>query len=531
MNVSRRSGFLSVLAIFIISALMAAPALAASDRRATTRSDKGAATTTSDKKPAASTSSNEQVCDGDSGGKSDTGHGANQNGPHEVDGEGPYDNTCGEAEDPSSQNGNGGGGANGKPDAGTVGQADDKNPPGQNPNARDDGDNGYECDGNNGIAKTNPAHTGCPKASTTTPTYAAFASIGTVDCSDNLAEVLIRNDNNSAGGNRTFTVTFDGTSTNYVLASGASRTINLVIPDDGANHSIKVESAGMTDKSATRRIPSNCDDLDLGASASIGSVSCTDNIAEVTLNNLNETAAGSRSFLVTLDGVSTSYTVPAGSSQVVNLTIPNTGTHIVSVSSLGMTTETATRSIPTDCGSQAGSATIGSIDCTDNTAEVVLTNANSSGDRTFNVTANGVTTSYLVAPGTSRALSVEFPKVGGFTKAGSYQVTVASAGLADVVKTLTTPACVLGVQFEKPSVKSVDVLGGTLARTGSDPRVAFMLALMLLMIGLVLEASGKNGRRPLALNVGTLLGQLPSRRHCLSMPEDCTASEHPLSYR
>jgi len=58
-------------------------------------------------------------------------------------------------------NGNGGGAATGKPCAGCVGKADNKNPQGQMPNARDDGNNGYECDNNNGIGKTNPAHTGC----------------------------------------------------------------------------------------------------------------------------------------------------------------------------------------------------------------------------------------------------------------------------------------------------------------------------------------------------------------------------------
>jgi LPXTG-motif cell wall-anchored protein len=42
-----------------------------------------------------------------------------------------------------------------------VGKADNKNPKGQRPDASDH-NNGYECDGNNGIAKGNPAHTACP---------------------------------------------------------------------------------------------------------------------------------------------------------------------------------------------------------------------------------------------------------------------------------------------------------------------------------------------------------------------------------
>jgi hypothetical protein len=59
-----------------------------------------------------------------------------------------------------SLNGNGNGQATGKPCAGCVGKADNKNPPGQQPNGSDH-NAGYECDRNNGIGKSNPAHTGC----------------------------------------------------------------------------------------------------------------------------------------------------------------------------------------------------------------------------------------------------------------------------------------------------------------------------------------------------------------------------------
>ncbi len=64
-----------------------------------------------------------------------------------------------------SMNGNGGGNATGRPAAGTAGNADSnpadsKYPPGQAENGGD-ANNGYECDGNNGIAKGNPAHTAC----------------------------------------------------------------------------------------------------------------------------------------------------------------------------------------------------------------------------------------------------------------------------------------------------------------------------------------------------------------------------------
>ena len=80
---------------------------------------------------------------------------------------------CSTRDGSKSGNGEGGGAANGKPCAGCVGKADNKNPPGQRPDATDH-NNGYECDGNKGIAKTNPAHTGCKP--TPSPTVSPTAS-------------------------------------------------------------------------------------------------------------------------------------------------------------------------------------------------------------------------------------------------------------------------------------------------------------------------------------------------------------------
>src|SRR3954447_18562073 len=74
---------------------------------------------------------------------------------------GPY---CSTRDGSPSGNGNGNGQATGKPCAGCVGKADNKNPQGQMPNGSDN-NAGYECDRNHGIGRTNPAHTGC----TTTP--------------------------------------------------------------------------------------------------------------------------------------------------------------------------------------------------------------------------------------------------------------------------------------------------------------------------------------------------------------------------
>jgi len=68
-----------------------------------------------------------------------------------------YASTC---DGSASQNGNGDGNANGKPCAGCVGNADNKNPQGQAPDGSDP-NSGYECDTNNGVGKTNPAHSGC----------------------------------------------------------------------------------------------------------------------------------------------------------------------------------------------------------------------------------------------------------------------------------------------------------------------------------------------------------------------------------
>lgn len=86
-----------------------------------------------------------------------SGHGANRHGA--------YDST---RDGTPSLNGNGGGEANGKPCAGCVGRADNKNPKGQAPNGSDH-NAGYECDRNSGVGRGNPAHTGCREAPPTKP--------------------------------------------------------------------------------------------------------------------------------------------------------------------------------------------------------------------------------------------------------------------------------------------------------------------------------------------------------------------------
>lgn len=75
---------------------------------------------------------------------------------------GPYTST---RDGSPALNGNGDGLAVGKPCAGCVGKADNKDPRGQLPNGTD-ANAGYECDGNSGIGRTNPAHTGCDAPAT-----------------------------------------------------------------------------------------------------------------------------------------------------------------------------------------------------------------------------------------------------------------------------------------------------------------------------------------------------------------------------
>lgn len=93
-----------------------------------------------------------------------TAHAGNGEGKSETRSSSGANGDCGEycstRDGSPSRNGNGDGDAKGRPCAGCVGKADDKNPPGQYPNGSD-ANNGYECDGNSGIGRSNPAHTGC----------------------------------------------------------------------------------------------------------------------------------------------------------------------------------------------------------------------------------------------------------------------------------------------------------------------------------------------------------------------------------
>src|SRR4051794_13331540 len=119
-----------------------------------------AATSTGSERGNQGQTSSTKDCDGTH--HSNTGHGANTSGA--------YDSTCDGS--PSRNGSDKDGTRGGRPCAGCVGNADDKNPPGQYPDGPTDDNNGYECDqkgrsaneGNNGVGFGNPAHTGCTPA-------------------------------------------------------------------------------------------------------------------------------------------------------------------------------------------------------------------------------------------------------------------------------------------------------------------------------------------------------------------------------
>ncbi len=88
--------------------------------------------------------------------------------------EGQY---CSTRDGSASANGEGDGEAKGRPCAGCVGRADNKNPKGQV--GEDPSKNkGYECDDNKGVGKGNPAHTGCTEGSTVCPEGATMSDEG-----------------------------------------------------------------------------------------------------------------------------------------------------------------------------------------------------------------------------------------------------------------------------------------------------------------------------------------------------------------
>lgn len=138
-----------------------------------------------------------------------SGNGANRHGS--------YDST---RDGSPSGNGNGGGTAKGKPCAGCVGKADNKNPKGQAPDGSDH-NAGYECDRNRGIGRTNPAHTGCARSTSTAGDVGGTDDSVGSDDSDSTTKPVA--DTDVAGVSVTRAASTPGADGAGVLGSGATR--------------------------------------------------------------------------------------------------------------------------------------------------------------------------------------------------------------------------------------------------------------------------------------------------------------------
>lgn len=159
-----------------------------------------------------------------------------------AEGDGRY---CSTRDGSDSENGNGDGEATGKPCAGCVGKADNKNPQGQNPNADEDGNNGYECDDNNGIGKGNPAHTACTDEETTTSDEPGESDeTGTPDETGKADEtdVVTGPDSATVGAPVVAGVELEAQpntgQTATAAAAQAARTAPMVLPQTGAPDSL-----------------------------------------------------------------------------------------------------------------------------------------------------------------------------------------------------------------------------------------------------------------------------------------------------
>ena len=145
-----------------------------------------------------------------------------------------------------SLNGNGNGTATGKPCAGCVGRADNKNPKGQAPGGSDK-NAGYECDRNHGIGRSNPAHTGCKTTTTSTPpTTACVPSASNNNCctSDCACTPSASNDHcctSHCGG--TTTTTKPGTSATSATTATTATTAPVTPATNAAGHSTSAAAA------------------------------------------------------------------------------------------------------------------------------------------------------------------------------------------------------------------------------------------------------------------------------------------------
>ena len=148
-------------------------------------------------------------------GKAPSGTGANQPGPYDPFGTGL-----------PSGNGQGKGNAYGKPAAGTVGNADTKNPPGQVVKFAASPDNGYECDGNSGIAHGNPAHSTCTGKVIYINTATA---LGTVTLTDNSVLSVLAQDKAAYLTATPVVASVSGTSVNEGNTGTTTATVTITL--------------------------------------------------------------------------------------------------------------------------------------------------------------------------------------------------------------------------------------------------------------------------------------------------------------
>jgi hypothetical protein len=141
-----------------------------------------------------------------------TGNGANTHGS--------YDST---RDGSPSANGSDTGEATGRPCAGCVGAADNKNPQGQYPNGSDH-NAGYECDRNQGIGQTNPAHTGCTEADV----WIAAAAAADADAASSAAAAADESTPLAPGTRRVCSA--DAAAHSNAACSSASNTVTPVCP-------------------------------------------------------------------------------------------------------------------------------------------------------------------------------------------------------------------------------------------------------------------------------------------------------------
>lgn len=168
-----------------------------------------------------------------------------------------------------SGNGNSGGAATGKPCAGCVGNADAKNPPGQRPGPHDH-NNGYECDGNSGIARTNPAHSGCttttgvpPSTTTSTAPPTTTTTLATTTTAPPSTTTT------STPSSTTTTTTPSSTSTTATSTPPSTTTTLLSVLGNRLVNS-DPQPAPRVSAAPTVRLPSTGVDLALQVTAGLG---------------------------------------------------------------------------------------------------------------------------------------------------------------------------------------------------------------------------------------------------------------------